>query len=378
MKSLVYPPELEAYWVKTAQAATKGTSLRDTLHRILPDIQRLADRFTLERPALHAAATPYLKDTRTCAAYSLFFTPQSYMRMAYILSERPLPPIGEKPLRILDLGAGTGGALWPLLDVLADRPSQVTAWDASRAALRCLHDAFSALRRSRWPQTILRTQAAAVKDYLPGPERYDYILLHYVLNELSAEERSTLLARAARSLAPEGTLILCEPLLHAEGDYMRDIRTAALQSFGLHPLAPCPHAGPCPLGEPCQCVRTWPLTQATQILNTALRRDLRHLAYSFLMLSPTPALSSTTGTLQVRLIAPPTHAKGHTICPACCPDGELHPIQLLHRHLDAPGRKAVRHLERGQCLALRDLLASRSAEAPWKGLPVDLAAPGAS
>ncbi len=349
-----YPPELEAHWIEVARTETRGLALRDILHRIQPDIVRLANRFTTERPAEPApAAGPYLRDTRSCAAYSLFFAPQTYARMTHLLAELPPVPETEKPLRVLDLGCGTGGASWALLDHLGNRPVALSAWDQSRPALRCLHDLFTALRRGRWPEATLRTTPAPLQDFAGSSEKYDVILIHYVLNELPAEEQRLLLSRAGRALAPGGRLILCEPLVHDAGDFMRELRAYALGDLGLHLLAPCPHALECPLDGPCHDVRTWQISQALQILNRTLHRDLRHLAYSLLVLSPEPPARSDT--LCARLVGSPTHAKGQTVSPACCPDGQIHRLQLLHRDFDTAGRKQLRHLERGQLLHLRSI-----------------------
>ena len=109
MSTIEYPAALETHWLTVAQAETRGGAPRDALHRLLPDIRRLADRFTVARPA-DAVAAPYLRDTRACAAYSLFFAPQTHARIAHILAELPPFPETTQPLRVLDLGAGTGAA----------------------------------------------------------------------------------------------------------------------------------------------------------------------------------------------------------------------------------------------------------------------------
>ena len=352
MPPITYPAELESHWLQLAQTETRASSDRDALHRLLPDIRRLADRFTTHRP--DAAAAPYLKDTRACIAYSLYFAPQTHARLAHILAELPPFPETGKPLRILDLGAGTGAAAWALLDHLGNRPLVLNAWDHSRPALRCLHDLFTALRPARWPQAILRTTPAPLDDFAAHTETYDVILMHYVLNELAPDARRALLGRAARALAPGGRLLICEPLLREAGDYLRDLRAQALGDLGLHLLAPCPHEAPCPLGEPCHDVRTWQLPRSLQILNTPLRRDLRHLAFALLVLTPAPP-AAQSHPLRVRLVGSPSHAKGQSLCPACCPDGQIHRLQILHREFDAHGRKALRHWERGQVLAFHSL-----------------------
>ena len=56
MSSIEYPAALETHWLAVAQAETRGGAPRDALHRLLPDIRRLADRFTVARPADAAAA----------------------------------------------------------------------------------------------------------------------------------------------------------------------------------------------------------------------------------------------------------------------------------------------------------------------------------
>ena len=353
-----YPVELETHWLQVAQAETRATTIRDVLHRLRPDIVRLADRFTTARPpeaaaAAGAPAAPYLRDTRSCAAYSLFFAPQTYARLSLILAELPPFPETAQPLRVLDLGAGTGAASWALLDHLGPRPVALSVRDHSRPALRCLHDLFSELRRVRWPGATLRTNPDPLADFAANTEKFVVILIHYVLNELPPESRRSLLSRAARALAPGGRLILCEPLVHDAGDYMRGLRAHALEDLHLHVLAPCPHALACPLEGPCHDVRTWKLSQALQILNSVLKRDLRHLAYAFLVL--TPDAPPAAETLRARVVGSPAHAKGQTVCPACCADGLVRRLQLLHRDFDTRGRKDLRHLERGQVLRLADI-----------------------
>lgn len=350
-----YPPELEAHWLEVARVETHGTSVRDVLHRILPDIVRLADRFTTARPPeATPTAVPYLRDTRSCAAYSLFFAPQTYARLSHILAELPPFPETAQPLRVLDLGCGTGTASWALLDHLGRRrPVALYARDHSRPALRCLHDLFADLRTARWPEATLRTHPAPLDEFASSTEKFDVVLLHYVLNELPAPARRLLLSRAARALNPGGRLILCEPLRHDIGDYMRELRAYAIDDLGLHVLAPCPHALVCPLDGPCHDVRTWKPSQALQILNSTLHRDLHHLAFALLVLTPDPL--PTPDGIHVRVVGSPSHAKGQTFFPACCPDGQIHRLQLLHRDFDTTGRKAIRHLERGQVLRLASI-----------------------
>lgn len=364
--SAALPGPLETAWLALARTETRATADRDALHRLLPDIARLADRFTTARP--DGMAPPYLRTTRDALAYTLYFGPQTYARATQILHLLPPPvapsaPTPPPPLRLLSLGSGTGADLFALLDhftTLATPPPplQATAIDHSRAALRLLRDVFATLRPTRWPAATLRTIPSplpgldpAAPDAAPLPAAsYDLVSLHYVLNELPPEARQRVLAAAARAIAPGGWLILCDPLLRAEGDWLRPLRAWAIEN--LTPLAlrlPCPHTAACPLGEPCHSVRSWTIPRTLQILSTALHRDLRRLDYAFLAFQrpPLPPLPAHAWTLSSA-----HDLKGRTEVPACLPDATTTLLRILHRHCDAPTKKRLRHLDRGTPLLL--------------------------
>ena len=370
--SVALPPVLEQTWLALAQTETRATSDRDALHRLLPDITRLADRFTTARPAPSASAPPYLRTTREALAYTLYFAPQTYARTLQILQSLPLPLVPPasppSPLRLLSLGSGTGADLLALLDYFTRHPElggdqppsfalRATAQDHSRAALRLLRDVFAALRPSRWPTATLRTDPTPLDapDAPLPPSSFDIVTLHYVLNELPPSSRRRVLSAAARAVAPGGWLILCDPLLRTEGDYLRDLRTWAIENLSpLTLLAPCPHTGPCPLSEPCHSVRSWTIPRTLQILSTALHRDLRRLDYAFLAFrrpaptDPAPLLPSRSAWT----VASAHDLKGRTEVPACLPDGTTSTLRILHRHCDASTKKRLRHLDRGTPIPL--------------------------
>lgn len=352
-----YPEELERHWLAAAAEETHATGGdRDALARLAGDVRRLADRFTTERPSGEVAE--YFKSTRTCLAYSLYFGPLSDARMRLIGDEAPPAAArreGEKPWRILDAGAGTGGASWAALQRAAaagHAATELDAWDRSRVALRCLHGCFEACRERLWPRASLRTHAGDVREAVWEEGRYDEVVLHYVLNEMDPAARAAVLGKAARALAEGGTMWICEPLVRAEGDWMGEIRRLAVEELGLRIWAPCPHEGPCRLGEPCHAVRTFAMPRSLQILNSGLKRDVRHLAFSWLALRKGGAVREGC---RVRLAGSPSFAKGQVLYRACCPDGTVSAVQVLERGLDGKGRKALRGLERGEALELERL-----------------------
>lgn len=103
------------------------------------------------------------------------------------------------PGRALDLAAGEGrNAIW-----LAQRGWTVTAVDFSAVAM----DKAAALARSvDAPVDQLQWVRADVTTYETETGAYDLVLMAYL--HLPAEERKTVLTRAAAALAPGGTLLV--------------------------------------------------------------------------------------------------------------------------------------------------------------------------
>ena len=376
--SVALPPPIERTWLDLARAETPATTDRDTIYTLVPELRRLSDRFTTDRPAATTAtaANHYFRTPRQALAYTLCYAPRTYVRTLQILRGLPLAfPPSPAPMRILSLGSGTGADLLALLDHLSagpadtssvppPRPIQAMALDHSAMALRVLRDAFDALRPARWPRATLKLlpgplpglPVPAYRPEAPVPRSaFDIVSLHYVLNELSPNDRFPALAAAADAVAPGGWLVLCEPLLNAEGDYLRTLRSWAIDNLApLALLAPCPHTGPCPLPEPCHSVRSWTIPRTLQIISTALHRDLRRLDYAFLAFrrplpaDPIPLLPARPAWT----VASAHDLKGRTEVPACLPDGTTTLLRLLHRHCDAPTKKRLRHLDRGTPIPL--------------------------
>jgi hypothetical protein len=333
-----YPPELETHWLKIAQAETRGTAIRDVSIACCPTSSASPTASPPRAPPRPPRPRRlYLRDTRSCAAYSLFFAPQTYARLSHILAELPPFPDTPKPLRVLDLGAGTGAASWALLDHLGRRPVALSAWDHSRPALRCLHDLFTDLRTARWPEATLRT-------YARPPRR-----IRRLLRKIRRHPPPLRPQRTPPRIPPPAPLPR-RPRPRPQRT-PHPVRTAGPRRRRLHarparprPLRP-PSARPRPLPPRPRLPPRRPLPRCPhleahaglQILNATLHRDLRHLAYALLVLSPDAPPAADT--LRARVVGSPSHAKGQTVCPACCSDGLVHNIQLLHRDFDTAGRK---------------------------------------
>ena len=177
---------------------------------------------------------------------------------ATLLSILPLD-IGK----LLDIGTGTGR----LLEVLAPRLRQGLGIDASKQML--------ALARARLSRPDLAHCAVRLADMYRLPltdATFDVALLHMVLHY--AETPETVLAEAARILAPGGTLLvidlaahtrtdLSQPLAHRWPGFSDDTLHRLMVGAGLNPGARLAIPGPLEL-------RIWPASRPAEFVLNAL------------------------------------------------------------------------------------------------------------
>lgn len=112
-------------------------------------------------------------------------------------NRRLVTEVGGLPIgRALDLGAGEGrNALW-----LASLGWRVTAVDFSSVGISRLRD--MADERN----LVVEAVVADLRRYEPPPDAFDLVILLYL--QVPADLLEIVLARAARALAPGGTLLL--------------------------------------------------------------------------------------------------------------------------------------------------------------------------
>ncbi len=96
---------------------------------------------------------------------------------------------------ILELGCGTGF----LTKKLMDKQAVVTSVDQSTGML--------ARSKARVPEgKFVQANILQYKD----PEKYDYVVLFFVLHELSTDDRKTILNSVKKSLNIKGKVIICD------------------------------------------------------------------------------------------------------------------------------------------------------------------------
>jgi ribosomal protein RSM22 (predicted rRNA methylase) len=363
MTTSPYPTQLEQWWLTEARKFTGIHDIVSCLAALEKDVARLSDLFTLDRAARFG---DYARDERMLLAYGLFFFPQTFVRVQYVLSEwtefrGAIPNPTGRMFRLLDLGCGPGSATVAVLarfaTLVPDLAIEARAADHSRPCLNWTERLFDA-NRNLWPNAALRTDVEDLFDSC-GKESWDLILVSFALNEAmesrTEEEAKTWLRRWLNRLEPGGTLMIVDPVNRSTSERLERFRNWIAEAKWARILGPCLHDAPCPLlqkGETwCHEVRRWQIPDTLRILNRHLFRSIEDLKFSFLILerSDVPNRRAARPDL-FRMIAPMHKLKGKLVTAGCAADGESGTYEMLTRGLNRAEEKHLLSIERGNIL----------------------------
>lgn len=217
-------------------------------------------------------SVPALGSEVAVAAYAGYRMPATYSAVRSALRQVALRAPGFAPETQVDVGGGTGSALWaasavwPTLrtvTVLEQSPSAIAF--GRRLAGRA---PAAAVREARWQQAFVDRSA-------PAPTA-DLVTMSYVLGELSPAVQEDVVVSLARGAARGAAmLVIVEPGTPAGYARIAAARRL-LAASGLHVVAPCPHDGECPI-RPDQ---DW-CHFAVRLNRTALHRRVKDGTLSF-------------------------------------------------------------------------------------------------
>ncbi len=251
-----------------AHALTRAVGRKIETRSLPALVERVSRKYLGEKQAL---AKP-----DELAARALFFLPRDVHKVVAPLAELSrCGKLPDRPLRVLDVGAGVGasslGAILALTS-LGHSIARVRCVDEDHEALALLRKVFDALRPDALidlPASALTTGAGSVdaaNALTDGADTapWDVILVSNVLTEvlraedLRAESPRDEAARAARvavllssliagaPLADDGALVLIEPAMHEDARVLQRARSV-IESQGAFVFAPCTHGQSCPL-----------------------------------------------------------------------------------------------------------------------------------
>lgn len=338
-----YPEELEKWWLKEAARFLRTVDERAATFRLAESARELSDLFTSGR-VQHFGE--YGERPELLRAYGLYAFPQTFVRTQWVLQE--LTALGrlETPKKVLDLGCGTGAASAAIRSWFGDKSVNFHLVDQSPESLAIASQLFTDV----WPGTRVSTQRVNASGWT-SPEKFDLAVCSFALGEMffgqPAAEAMGWMKSVARSLNPNGWIVILEPALKETTERLMELRDR-VAAEGWEIAAPCPHHQPCPIRKEgkywCHEVRNWPVPSSLQRLNSQLGRNVHELKFSFLVARP------PTGPLPPspsRLVAPVSRLKGRWATRVCDSSGQLLDIVIPKSKVDDELRLTLKSLERG-------------------------------
>ncbi|NUR91178.1 MAG: rRNA methyltransferase [Nonomuraea sp.] len=215
------------------------TALDSALARYAPhDLSRAVDQLTERYRTGHSADAPHLRTPADIAAYAAYRMPATYAACATVMRQAAARTPGFLPRTHLDVGGGTGAALWAAGEVWPSL-ERATVLEHDRQII----DLGSRLAREA-PVREVTWRHASIRPGLDRPAA-DLVTMSYALNELPPDRH----ADVVRWLAQDsGMVVIVEPGTPAGYANIATARQTLTES-GLNIVAPCPHDGPCPIQQ---------------------------------------------------------------------------------------------------------------------------------
>ncbi|WP_369379387.1 small ribosomal subunit Rsm22 family protein [Streptomyces sp. cg36] len=276
---------------------------------------------------------PVLRDRSDVAAYAAYRMPATFEAVRSALGALQDAVPQWTPATHTDVGGGTGAASWAVAE----------AWDTATTVLDWAEPALAVGRELAAASGVeglgaIRWERARIGSALKLAAT-DLITVSYVLNELTAEDRTALVDAAAS--AATGAVVIVEP--GTPDGYARIIEARdRLIAAGFTVAAPCPHSAACPI-EP---GTDWCHFSA-RVSRSSLHRQVKggSLAYEDEKFSYVAAVRGPAEPAGNRIVRRPQIRKGQVLLELCTPQEELRRETVSKRH--GPLYRAARDAEWG-------------------------------
>ncbi|MFE5139155.1 small ribosomal subunit Rsm22 family protein [Streptomyces fagopyri] len=314
-------------------ADTLRTALAGLLDGLPPKtaaqaVERLIANYRGTTPT-HA---PILRDRSDVVAYAAYRMPATFEAVRGALEAFADAVPEWTPASHVDVGGGTGAATWAVNATWPGvRPVTVLDWAEPALALgREIAATNPELTPAEWQRA--RIGAALTL------ESTDLVTVSYVLGELTAADRASVVSAAAVAAR---AVVIIEP--GTPDGYARVIEARdRLIGAGFHVAAPCPHSAACPIvpGE------DWCHFSA-RVSRSSLHRQVKggSLAYEDEKFSYVAATRLPADPAASRVVRRPQIRKGQVLLDLCGPDESLHRETVTKRQ--GPLYRAARDADWG-------------------------------
>jgi ribosomal protein RSM22 (predicted rRNA methylase) len=279
------------------------------------------------------ASEPILRTRADVSAYAAYRMRATYAALCHVLGEAAAQRSDLAPRTLLDVGGGTGAALWAAVETWPELASLTVFEQAEQAeelGSRLVAGAtHPALRSARWVRGVLGPTTVL-------PEA-DVATLSYVLGELPDPLRDKVIDEMARVA---DTVVVVEPGTPA--GYRRVLAARdRLISSGRSVAAPCPHQAACPLAGSDWChfsARVARTSLHRQVKSAALGHEDEKFSYVVATRAPGPHTPH-------RVVRHPLRRKGMVQLRLCTGDGAIQDRVVSKRNPD--DYRAARGVEWG-------------------------------
>lgn len=294
---------LPSYLSQTIQHEIETTD-RTQLTRAAADLTREYKAEKSSLPIIGAAAHR--------SAYLAVRFPATFAANLHVFSEIQRLAPDLKISSLLDLGSGPGTALYAAAEIFPSLTrTTLVENDASLIQLGKRLAATSphlAVRSAEWlPQDITSLSC----------EPHDLVVISYALGELPQVAAEKIILRAWQ--CAKELLVVIEPGTVRGFSVVLSARSSLIAA-GAHLLAPCPHAGECPMaaaGDWCHF--------AARVERTSIHRQLKggtlgheDEKFSYIAASRNPLVAA-----KARIVRHPQKHSGHVQLTLCAPEGML-------------------------------------------------------
>lgn len=263
-----------------------------------------AEALSLRYRTSETSCQPLIRTQEERLAYLCTRLPATFAANHAVLSEMQKKGVQEEVHSVLDVGAGSGAALWAVMETLGS----MSSYTLLERDPHLISLGQELLKRSR-PSFPIEWICKDYTTEIPG-DRHDLSIFSYSLGEVDSTQWKTVLERVAAKT--KQLLIIIEPgtpLGYQKILAMRDI----LLSYGWSTVAPCPHNKPCPLSKTdwCHFSQRLPRTSLHKTLKDA-SLGYEDEKFSYIIMSKKPY------TVQgYRVIKPPTKRSGYIELELC-------------------------------------------------------------
>jgi ribosomal protein RSM22 (predicted rRNA methylase) len=304
--------------------ASLSQALEDALagipaRELARSVSFLTDRYRSGREA----PVPILTSAADVAAYAAYRMPATYAAARAALRQFSSLATGFRPRTQVDVGGGTGAAVWAAAEVwpsleqieVLERVPRVIELGKRLAAAA----PSAAMRTATWRPLILGLQ--------PEVPRADLATMSYVLGELPEADRQAVVRELAASAA---AVALIEPGTPAGYARVLAARTTLIEA-GLTIIAPCPHDLRCPLPQG----KDW-CHFATRINRSSVHRRLKggSLGYEDEKFSYVVATRSRWPQAGNRVLRHPRNGKGAVTLTLCAAEPGVASETVFRRDRD--------------------------------------------